>query len=156
MAPISALLTGRGSCVTGLEVRSDRRHEIHGVATAEAAMHALTLAQCSVGDLDRAIGRRLATIAGKRAEVDDDGGCGRCSIALEVDRRHRQRAREGTDGVIGRNAARVILAQQRIDDAPGQPAISTWQIDQIRPAIGGDNHIGMGGIASNQVMPALG
>ena len=51
VAPTSALLTGSGIDIAGFEVRSDRRHEVHGVAAAEAAVHALALPQHGVGDL---------------------------------------------------------------------------------------------------------
>ena len=37
--------------ITGLEAGSDRRHEIHGVGAAEAAVHALSLLQAGIGDI---------------------------------------------------------------------------------------------------------
>ncbi len=47
--------------IARLEIRAGRRHEIHRVAAAEAAVHALSLAQHRVGNLDGAIGRLVAS-----------------------------------------------------------------------------------------------
>ena len=62
---------GQGVDIAGFEVGSDRGREVQGVAAAEAAVHALALAQHRVGNLHRAIGRLLA--AGRPgAEIDHD------------------------------------------------------------------------------------
>ena len=48
--PTSALLTGASSTKLGFEIGPDRRHEVHGVGAAEAAVHALALLQGRVGN----------------------------------------------------------------------------------------------------------
>ena len=69
--PMSALLTGAVVDEAGFEVGADRRHEIHGVGAAEAAVHALALLQAGVGDFHRAHHRLIA--AGRiGAEIDHD------------------------------------------------------------------------------------
>src|SRR5260370_38078595 len=90
------------------ETRPDRRHEVHGVAAAEAAMHALALPQHRIGDLDRAVDRFVA--AGRvGAEIEHVRGIGLNRMALECDLRHRHRAWKLADLFVLERPAYTIL-----------------------------------------------
>ena len=70
--PTSALLTGQRIDIAGFEVRPDRGHEVHGVAAAETAMHALALPQHGVGDLRPSSWSAPRSLLDIGAEIDDD------------------------------------------------------------------------------------
>ncbi len=132
-----------------LEVRPDRGHEIHGIGPAKAAMHALTLLIAGVGDDDGTQGRRIAA-GGERAEIDDDRRLWGDRLAFEVDRGERQRSRKSAERVVDEEATHIVLRQQRLDDACRQVAVQARQVDQIGAAIGGNDHVGLGGILADQ------
>ncbi len=142
--------------IAGFEVRSDGGHEVHGVAAAEAAMHALALAQHGVCDLHRAVGRRLAAIAGIGAEVDDDRRRRRRRLAAQIDARQRQGAGEAAERVLDEQAGDVVLLEQRLDRLRRQLPVLARQIDQVGAAIGGDDEIGPGRILAEHAVAGLG
>src|SRR5205814_236561 len=85
--------------ISAFEVRTDRRHEIQGVAAAKTAVHALALPQHGVGDFDGAIDRLVAS-GHIGTEVDHDGWRRRHRLTLQPELRHRQRPWKATETVI--------------------------------------------------------
>ncbi len=138
----------------GFEVRSDRRHEVMGIAAPERAMHALALTQHGVGDLDLARCRLFAAFR-IGAERDDDRGMRRHGLARQVDRRQRQCAGERAERIVDEDAADVILLQQRLHGAAGEVLVAARQIDQVGAAIGGDDQLGLVFIRADEGIAGL-
>ena len=82
-------------------------------------------------------------------------GMRRDRLALEAEPRHRQRAREVPELVVDEDAADIILFEQRLDDTVRELALLARNIDQVRSAVGGDHHIGLGGILAEHAIAGL-
>ncbi len=145
---------GQGIDIAGFEVRSDRRREVHGVAAAETAVHALALPQHRIGDFDGTIGR-LVTSGRIGTEIDHDRRRWRRRLALQPELRHRQRARETSEIIVDEQPADIVLFEQRLDRALRQLALVARYVDQVRSAVGGNHQIGLGGILAQHAIAGL-
>ena len=95
-----------------LKLGPDRRHEVHGVGAAEAAMHALALLQYGIGNVHGAH-YRLPAVGREGAEIDHDRRSRRARHALHIDRGERQRAGETPDIAVDEQPAYIVLRQAR-------------------------------------------
>src|SRR5215469_10378540 len=134
---------------------ANRRHKIHGVGTAEAAMHALALLQDRIGDVDGAHYRPLA-LGRVGAEIDYNRRSGCARHAVQIDRRKRQRAWETPDFTVDKQPADIVLSQESVDHLTREAGIFTRNINEVRPAVGGDHNIGLFGIAADKSIASAG
>ena len=122
------------------------------IGAAETAVHALTLLQGGIGNIDGAH-QSICTARRKRAEFQDDGR-NRCYRGtFEIDGAERQSAGEATQSIIHEQTATVILPQQHSHDFSDDfLGVGLGRIDEVDAAVGCDNHLGRCRIFANQTV----
>src|SRR5262249_41351620 len=91
---------------------------------------------------------------GAKIDYDRRSGCAR--HALHIDCRKRQRTWETPDIAVDKQSADIVLSQESIDHLTGEAGILTRNIDEIGAAVGGNDNIGLFGIAADKSIASVG